>query len=111
MQRKTPESFLKQVFGREVLIKLTSGPCYTGVLASMDALMNIVLENAEERLQDEVVNKFGYLFLRGNNGMRIDLLGSFVYQAETQRYLTYLLVQKKFYLRKIYFRVFYIEKI
>jgi len=51
------------------LIKLYSGIEYAGTLASMDALMNVVLENAEERLNGEIINTFGNLFLRGNNGI------------------------------------------
>lgn len=87
MSKRTPENFLKQVNGRNVMIKLYSGIEYTGTLACMDALMNVVLDNAEERLNGEVVNSFGNLFLRGNNGIFVRF--SALYQIETKGNLTF----------------------
>jgi len=92
MSRKTPENFLKQVYGRDVLIKLNSGCEYTGTLAAMDALMNVVLENAEEKLGKETINKYVHLFLRGNNGNK--KLISSIHKIEAQRSLKLFLIYK-----------------
>jgi small nuclear ribonucleoprotein (snRNP)-like protein len=87
MSKRTPENFLKQVFGRKVTVKLHSGSEYTGVLASMDALMNLVLEQASEFEHNEQVNSFDRVLLRGNNGTYI--IFSFIYEATAQRGLTF----------------------
>lgn len=38
-----------------------------GVLVSLDGNMNIVLEKAEEFEGDDLKNKYGIIYLRGNN--------------------------------------------
>ncbi len=35
--------------------------------------MNIVLENAKEFLDSDQINSFGHVFLRGNNGIILNL--------------------------------------
>jgi small nuclear ribonucleoprotein (snRNP)-like protein len=52
-----------------VSVTLHSGGVYTGTLASMDALMNIVLSGAKEFQENKQVNAFNHVLLRGNNGI------------------------------------------
>ena len=70
---KTPGDFLKAVLGRPVVVKLNSGVEYRGILACLDAFMNIALEQTEEYVQGQLKNKYGDCFLRGNNVMYISL--------------------------------------
>jgi U6 snRNA-associated Sm-like protein LSm6 len=69
MSKRSPADFLKQVLGRFVLVKLSSGEQYVGILASLDSFMNIVLESVEEKnFAGDILNKYSHIFLRGNNG-------------------------------------------
>lgn len=53
-------------------VKLNSGLEYTGVLACLDGMMNIVIEKAEEFESGIQVRKYDELFLRGNNILYIN---------------------------------------
>ena len=66
-KKSNPADFLKQILGKVVSIKLHNGAEYVGVLASLDGTMNIILEHAEEFEGGELKNKYGIIFLRGNN--------------------------------------------
>ena len=66
-KRKNPTDFLKQIFGKLVQVKLHNGSQFIGILASLDGNMNIVLEKAEEFEGEELRNKYGMVYLRGNN--------------------------------------------
>lgn len=55
------------MLGRLVIAKLTNGWEYVGILACLDGFMNIVLEHVEEFENGELKNKYGQVFLRGNN--------------------------------------------
>jgi U6 snRNA-associated Sm-like protein LSm6 len=46
---------------------LYNGSLFVGVLVSLDGNMNIVLEKAEEFEGDDLKNKYGIIYLRGNN--------------------------------------------
>lgn len=66
--KKSPTDFLKQVIGKPVVVKLHSGVTYKGVLACLDGFMNIAMEQTEEYVDDQLKNKYGDCFIRGNNG-------------------------------------------
>lgn len=94
MSRKEAlSSFIQQIHGRPVVVKLNSGVdyrgihnitskllliCYInkiivviGVLACLDGYMNIALEQTEEYVNGQLKNKFGDAFIRGNNVLYI----------------------------------------
>lgn len=64
---KNPGDFIKQVLGRNVIVKLNNGTDYRGVLACLDGYMNIAMEHTEEYVDGELKNKYGDVFIRGNN--------------------------------------------
>ena len=71
---KTPTTaFLKKVIGRPVMVKLTTGEIYNGVLSCLDGYLNIVLEQTEEIFEGKVKRRYGDCLLRGNNVMYITL--------------------------------------
>lgn len=45
----TPADFLKSIKGKAVVVKLSSGADYRGVLACLDGYMNIAMEQTEVR--------------------------------------------------------------
>ena len=47
-QVNKPADFLKSVIGKPVIVKLNSGVNYKGVLASLDGMLNIAMEQTEE---------------------------------------------------------------
>lgn len=48
----------------------------TGVLACLDGFMNIVMEQTEEYVDGQLVNKYGECFIRGNNVLYISAQSS-----------------------------------
>ncbi|THH11317.1 hypothetical protein EW145_g743 [Phellinidium pouzarii] len=67
----SPTDFLKGVVGKRVIVRLTSGVDYRGVLSCLDGYMNIALEQTEEHVNGRVTNKYGDAFIRGNNVLYI----------------------------------------
>ncbi len=61
-----PLDALNQIRGRKVLVELKNGKQYTGILKAFDIHINIVLDDAEERIDNEVKRKMGSIFLRGD---------------------------------------------
>lgn len=43
-----PSSFLKSALGHSIIVKLSDGSFLKGILATLDPLLNLVLESAEE---------------------------------------------------------------
>lgn len=68
---KDPSSFLTEITGAPVTVKLNSGVIYKGELQSVDGYMNIALEECEEHVNGVKKRSFGDAFLRGNNVMYI----------------------------------------
>ncbi|KAG6331204.1 hypothetical protein ID866_7887 [Astraeus odoratus] len=73
----SPTDFLKGVVGKRVIVRLTSGVDYRGVLSCLDGYMNIALEQAEEHVNGIVTNQYGDAFIRGNNVLYISAAESF----------------------------------
>ncbi|KAG6865530.1 U4/U6-U5 snRNP complex subunit lsm6 [Blastosporella zonata] len=67
----SPTDFLKGVVGKRVIVRLTSGVDYRGVLSCLDGYMNIALEQTEEHVNGTVTNRYGDAFIRGNNVLYI----------------------------------------
>lgn len=68
---KDPSSFLGEITGAPVTVKLNSGVIYKGELQSVDGYMNIALEKCEEHVNGVKKRSYGDAFLRGNNVMYI----------------------------------------
>ncbi|KAH9828822.1 U6 snRNA-associated Sm-like protein LSm6 [Rhodofomes roseus] len=67
----SPTDFLKGVVGKRVVVRLTSGVDYRGVLSCLDGYMNIALEQTEEHVGGTLTNRYGDAFIRGNNVLYI----------------------------------------
>ncbi|TCD62520.1 U4/U6-U5 snRNP complex subunit lsm6 [Steccherinum ochraceum] len=67
----SPTEFLKGVVGKRVVVRLTSGVDYRGILSCLDGYMNIALEQTEEHVNGIVTNRYGDAFIRGNNVLYI----------------------------------------
>ncbi|GBE78786.1 hypothetical protein BKA93DRAFT_730652 [Sparassis latifolia] len=67
----SPTDFLKGVVGKRVVVRLTSGVDYRGVLSCLDGYMNIALEQTEEHVNGRATNRYGDAFIRGNNVLYI----------------------------------------
>ena len=63
-----PADFVRSVVGRPVVVRLSTGVDYRGVLVCLDGHMNIALEQAEEYVDGALKAKLGDCFIRGNNG-------------------------------------------
>ncbi|EPQ61376.1 Sm-like ribonucleo protein [Gloeophyllum trabeum ATCC 11539] len=70
----SPTDFLKGVVGKRVVVRLTSGVDYRGVLSCLDGYMNIALEQTEEHVNGRITNRYGDAFIRGNNGAYVSPL-------------------------------------
>lgn len=67
--RYDPSSFLGEISGKKVNVRVSTGTTFSGVLQSVDGYMSIVLENAQELIDDKVVGVYDDdVFIRGNNG-------------------------------------------
>ncbi|HID16762.1 TPA: ribonucleoprotein [Candidatus Bathyarchaeota archaeon] len=64
---KKPLNLLLKKVNGEVKIKLKNGAEYCGRMVNCDGHMNIVLEDAKEYRNGELVANFGNLVLRGSN--------------------------------------------
>ncbi|KAM6493455.1 Sm-like ribonucleoprotein [Amanita muscaria] len=67
----SPTEFLKNVVGKYVIVRLSSGVDYRGVLSCLDGYMNIAMEQTEEYVNGSVTNQYGDAFIRGNNVLYI----------------------------------------
>lgn len=61
-----PLDALSKSRNKKVIVELKNGRQYVGKLNSFDIHINIVLEDAEERIDGEVKRKLGNIFLRGD---------------------------------------------
>ena len=68
-QPAAPSLFLQKIVGEKVVVRLSGGIDYVGVLSCLDGFMNIALEDTEEHVGGQVKNRFGDSFIRGNNGL------------------------------------------
>jgi len=66
-----PSTFLSEIIGAPIVVKLNSGVEYRGELSSVDGYMNIALEKTEEYVAGQLKNSYGDVFIRGNNVLYI----------------------------------------
>ena len=66
MEVSRPLDALNAARGKRVIVELKSGKQILGSLKAFDIHINVVLENAEERVDGDVKRKLGVVFLRGD---------------------------------------------
>lgn len=67
MTQERPFDLLNKSIVQQVLIRLKNGIDIRGKVASFDAHMNMVIENAEELDEGNLKTKLGTILLRGGN--------------------------------------------
>ena len=66
MEAARPLDALNKARNKRVMVELKNGRQYIGNLTSFDIHINIVLEDAEERIDGEMKRKLGTVFIRGD---------------------------------------------
>ncbi|KAI8086613.1 uncharacterized protein BX664DRAFT_336298 [Halteromyces radiatus] len=66
-----PKPFLNDLTGKAVVVKLKWGGEYKGYLTSVDAYMNLQLQNTEEFQEGVSVGVLGEVLIRCNNVLYI----------------------------------------
>ena len=66
METARPLDALNKARGKRVLIELKNNRQYIGTIISFDIHINVVLEDAEERIDGEMKRKLGTVFIRGD---------------------------------------------
>ena len=68
---KKPLNLLIKKINQDVTVKLKNKAAYKGKMIECDAYMNIILEGAEEFINDEATTNYGRVIVRGNNVLYI----------------------------------------
>ncbi|MDP7180142.1 MAG: small nuclear ribonucleoprotein [Candidatus Woesearchaeota archaeon] len=66
MEVSRPLDALNKARDKRVIVELKNGRQYLGKLKAFDIHINVVLEEAEERVDGEVKRKLGVVFIRGD---------------------------------------------
>lgn len=66
MEELRPLDTLNAARNKRVLVELKNGKQFTGKLKAFDIHINTVLEDAEERVNNEATRKIGTVFIRGD---------------------------------------------
>ncbi|MCX6706996.1 MAG: small nuclear ribonucleoprotein [Candidatus Woesearchaeota archaeon] len=66
MEASRPLDALNDARNKRVIVELKNNKQYIGKLKAFDIHINVVLEDAEERANNEVLRKMGVVFLRGD---------------------------------------------
>jgi small nuclear ribonucleoprotein len=61
-----PLDALNKARGKRVIVDLKNNKQYVGTLSAFDIHINIVLDDAEERVDGEMKKKLGTVFVRGD---------------------------------------------
>jgi len=61
-----PLDALNNARNEKVLVELKNQKRYIGTLKAFDMHINVVLENAEERVNEELKRKLGVIFIKGD---------------------------------------------
>jgi small nuclear ribonucleoprotein len=61
-----PLDALNKARGKKIIVDLKNSKQYVGTLEAFDIHINIVLEDAEERVDGEMKRKLGTVFIRGD---------------------------------------------
>lgn len=66
MEDSRPLDALNKARNKRVIVELKNGKQYVGKLNAFDIHINVVLEDAEEKVNGELTRKLGVVFLRGD---------------------------------------------
>ena len=66
MELARPLDALNKARDKKVIVELKNGKQFTGILKAFDIHINVVLEEAEERVDGELKRKLGVIFIRGD---------------------------------------------
>jgi small nuclear ribonucleoprotein len=66
METSRPLDALNKSRNKRVIVELKNSKQYIGELKAFDIHINVVLENAEERVEGEIKRKIGVVFIRGD---------------------------------------------
>lgn len=66
MESSRPLDALNEARGKRVIVELKNNRQYVGKLRAFDIHINVVLEEAEERVDGEIKRKLGLIFIRGD---------------------------------------------
>ena len=66
MEASRPLDALNNARDKNVIVELKNGKQYLGKLKAFDIHINVVLNDAEERIDGDVKRKLGVVFLRGD---------------------------------------------
>jgi small nuclear ribonucleoprotein len=66
MDLSRPLDALNKARGKRVIVELKNNKQYIGNLDAFDIHINVVLNDAEERVDGEVKRKLGTVFIRGD---------------------------------------------
>jgi len=66
MEPARPLDALNKARDKRIIVELKNNKQYIGKLKSFDIHINVVLEEAEERVNGEVTRKLGVIFIRGD---------------------------------------------
>ena len=66
MEPARPLDALNKARDKRIIVELKNNKQYTGKLKSLDIHINIVLDDAEERINGEMTRKLNTVFIRGD---------------------------------------------
>lgn len=66
MEASRPLDTLNNARDKRVIVELKNNKQYLGILKAFDIHINVVLEEAEERENNEIKRKLGVIFIRGD---------------------------------------------
>jgi len=73
MEIERPFDALSQSREKRIVIEMKNKSQISGVLKAFDKHVNLLLENAEERVDGEIKRKFGTVFIRGGTIISVSL--------------------------------------
>jgi len=66
MNPERPLDSLNDARNKRVIVELKNGKQLTGILKAFDIYINVVLDDAEEHANGNLVRKLGHVFVRGD---------------------------------------------
>ncbi|MHA1728226.1 MAG: LSM domain-containing protein [Promethearchaeota archaeon] len=64
---KNPLKILNKAINSIILLRLKDGTEYKGRLKECDTYMNMIIEDAKEMIDGNIIAKYNEIFIRGNN--------------------------------------------
>ncbi len=66
METSRPLDALNNARNKKIVVELKNGKQFIGVLKAFDIHINVVMDDAEERVEGELKRKLGTVFVRGD---------------------------------------------